>query len=257
MNSFAHRLLLHIRYLAIRPVLILNGALLFIYISVQILPAISNALVCNMSVFDGQIWRLLSGVFLHQDFGHLFFNSLLILFLGRWFYECLGMKLTIIIILSAGIAANLIHISIYTSPILGISGALFALLTAASAKEPHTRMWFFPAWIFTAILVFLQFLGFLNTFNENNHDLTAYDAHLFGALIGYGCIYLQYPLRNIHEKIKDKRAVHEEINYSQDLQRFDQLLQRISEQGLHTLTDQERVFLKKHSEHERQRKGHK
>ncbi|NRA37047.1 MAG: rhomboid family intramembrane serine protease, partial [Planctomycetes bacterium] len=136
MNSFGQRILLNIRYLAIKPVLMLIGIQFLIFISIFMVPNSADYVVSNRQIFSGEIWRLITATFSHEHPWHIFSNMLFLFFFGRWFFETLSKKQLYIIIFGSGIFTNLLHICIDASPMIGFSGALYALLAATCTLDP-------------------------------------------------------------------------------------------------------------------------
>jgi membrane associated rhomboid family serine protease len=148
------------------PLVILIVANVLIYIAVSISPDLAIRLGLLPATVSREPWTLLTSIFVHASFFHLFANMLALFFLllGSIFFWLLGPSLTIAI---------------------GASGAIFAVGGALAMLVPNLRVIVFPIpapmplWV--AILggfVILSLLPFV-----------AWEAHLgglaFGALAGY------------------------------------------------------------------------
>ena len=82
-------------------------------------------------VAQGQVWRLLTGAFLHYNSDHLVWNMIALLIVGRYVDYCYGKPLLIFIYITtaiwASLASNLIHPAGMS---IGASGAIFGLYGA-------------------------------------------------------------------------------------------------------------------------------
>lgn len=86
----------------------------------------------NLYIAQGEIWRLVSPVFVHIDFSHLLLNSFSLLLLGPCLERLAGKWKFILLYLGCGCCANLA--SFFLLPLTyshaGASGALFGLIGA-------------------------------------------------------------------------------------------------------------------------------
>ena len=84
----------------------------------------------NEYIKMGQIWRLLTAVFLHGDITHLGFNMLALYSLGKPVETLYGRKRYIIIFILAGLMGSAASFAFTAANSLGASGAIFGLLGA-------------------------------------------------------------------------------------------------------------------------------
>jgi rhomboid protease GluP len=82
------------------------------------------------AVAQGQVWLLLSSMFLHSGFIHLALNMLSLYFLGSFAEQAFGKSRFLALYLSSGLAGGLayLYFGAYESPVVGASGAIFGLL---------------------------------------------------------------------------------------------------------------------------------
>ncbi|MDY6769459.1 MAG: rhomboid family intramembrane serine protease [Candidatus Nanohaloarchaea archaeon] len=156
----------------------------------------------DMSAFR-QPWRLVTGLFLHGGILHLLVNSIVLWSFGRQLEQLLGTKRFLQVLLSAGIVSMvamalsgiLLDLDI---PALGMSGALFGLVTFLAVVRPRMRVLAFfviPLRIRHAVGIFAavdlwnlaaQVLGtagpYQLLFGPSLHVGSA--AHLAGLLVG-------------------------------------------------------------------------
>lgn len=135
----------------------------------------------NRLVFEGEYWRLITPIFLHESITHLLFNSLSLVLFGPGLERMLGKGKFISMYLLGGIAANVA--TLLLAPVnyshLGASGAIFALFGI------YFYMVFFrPDMLNTAnsqIVLTILAISLVMTFFTSNVNIYA---HLFGFLAG-------------------------------------------------------------------------
>lgn len=133
-------------------------------------------------------WTLISSMFLHGGFGHLFVNMLVLFFFGGELERRVGSKRFLEIFLIAGIAGNLgfTFFSNLTGsfvPAVGASGAIFGVFATLAIIAPEIRvlLWFvIPLKIRHALVLFALWNIFLLPYGGP----VANSAHLSGVLIG-------------------------------------------------------------------------
>ena len=160
------------------------------------------ALYPGKVLFDFSIWQLFSYMFLHtRGISHLFFNMIMLWFLGAELENRWGKRFFVIYYLATGIGAAIIYCLgtwIYflikpsamglVIPVMGASGAVFGLLLAYGIIFAERMIYVFgvfpmKAKIFVLIMGFIEFASLL-TADANGGDV-AYLAHLGGIASGY------------------------------------------------------------------------
>ena len=143
-------------------------------------------------------YQLVTSIFSHADFSHLFFNMLMLFFMGPIVEQRLGNKKFLFLYLAAGIFANLFAwlfgYSFYelglsmTDPervrALGASGAVFGIIGAFGMLFPNMEvMLLIPPmpikgkYLAIGLIVFGLFMDFGGN--------TGHLAHIGGAIFGY------------------------------------------------------------------------
>lgn len=136
-------------------------------------------------VASGQVWRLLSPAFLHFSWMHLIFNMLWLWYFGRQVEVLHGSPRMLMLLLIAGIGANLAQYATGTVLFGGMSGVDFALLGYVwlmSRRAPRSGF-FVPQMLVVFMLGWMVFtmtdlagvVGFGNVANE---------AHVGGLVVG-------------------------------------------------------------------------
>lgn len=82
-------------------------------------------------VLAGEVWRLVSSLFLHGGLDHLFGNCVALYVLGMACEHAYGLPRTAILYLLAGIGASSLSALLSPGPSVGASGAIFGLMAAA------------------------------------------------------------------------------------------------------------------------------
>jgi hypothetical protein len=89
-------------------------------------------------------WTLVTSIFTHASFEHLFFNMFGLLLFGTLLENIVGRKRWLLLFFTAGIVGSLATIPLYTAS-LGASGAIFGLMGALAVFRP--RMTVYISWV--------------------------------------------------------------------------------------------------------------
>lgn len=84
----------------------------------------------NVAIMDGEIWRLLSSMFLHIGAIHIILNMLALYFLGTLTERIYGSRRFLIIYLIAGISGSVASFAFNPAVSAGASGAIYGLFGA-------------------------------------------------------------------------------------------------------------------------------
>ncbi|RUR28611.1 rhomboid family intramembrane serine protease [Vreelandella andesensis] len=137
------------------------------------------------TMMSGQLWRLLSPAFLHFGWMHLIFNLMWVWYFGRQIEQLQGSRIMLLLLVVAGIGANIAQYVTGTVLFGGMSGVVYALLAHVwlmSFRAPQSGF-FVPQMLVVFMLGWMVFtmtdiagsVGFGNVANE---------AHLGGLLVG-------------------------------------------------------------------------
>jgi membrane associated rhomboid family serine protease len=205
------------------------------------------------------LWQLLSYGFMHDTAGlqHLLFNMLGLFFFGTMVERAVGSKRFGIAYFGAMFAGGLAHIVAGwfgngAVPALGASGAVLGVLLMAAVLQPTARVIFiiFPMTLKTLVMIVVGMDAFalIAAFRDGGSDGVAHWVHLGGAAFGFfwarkGLIHVDWSDRFARKR----QVVHQEREQDAALH-MDELLIKIQNKGITSLTDKERAFLKKMSE---------
>lgn len=163
-------------------------------------PLVRAGAFWSPAVLDGEVWRLVTPLFLHGGIWHLFANMLVLYFLGSRLEELYGHREFLAIYLVSGIFASAVKLGLEAVgvglpvPSLGASGAVSALVVIFAFHYPREQILVFfvlpmPMWVAAALFVSLDALGALGVGRPG----IGYIVHLAGALFGF--LYYQTGFR--------------------------------------------------------------
>ncbi len=233
----------------------------------------------------GFVWQLFTYMFIHGGFGHIFWNMFILWMFGTEIETYLGKKEFYKFYFLAGAGSGLITLLFSlnsTIPVVGASGAIYAVLVAFALLFPNRKIYIyflFPikAKYFVLIMAIITFFSTFSAGGSNISHLT----HLGGLLIGYLYLrrprfsaWLRYKLPKIHfrnplrhfirkvEKVTKKRPSQAPTrrNYDTDKtmqEEIDRLLDKINREGYKNLTEQEKQTLILASEYFAKKSGSK
>lgn len=222
-------------------------------------------------------WTLLTYFFFHASFFHLLFNMIVLNYAGRMFLTFFNQKQLLGLYLLSGIFSGIDFTLLYQfftpgshSLIVGASGAIMAILVATATYAPmmdirllligHVKLW-----QFTAVILFLDLI---QIFSENTGG---HIAHLSGALFGFLYVKLLQngtdlsrpvtfvmdaltlrsrkkgtPFKKVHRNAPTasvQRTTMRVVTKDKTQQQIDEILDKISQSGYDSLTQDEKEFL--------------
>ena len=130
-----------------KPYITIGLLVLMVLIYLYSLSTNTNLVVFNYAVQrdlirDGQIYRLLTGTFVHVDLIHIMCNMYALYMIGSMVEGYFGRKKFITIYLISAITGSLLSIAMSSGFSIGASGAIFGLLGALLYFGYHYRVYF-------------------------------------------------------------------------------------------------------------------
>ena len=224
-------------------------------------------------------WQLVTYMFMHGGFGHLFFNMFALWMFGMELENVWGSKRFLTYYLLCGIGAgvsNLLVAPLFTTvaPTIGASGAIYGVLLAFGLLFPDRPIFLYflltikAKYFVTIFILFELFYGVTGT-----TDGVAHFAHLGGAAVGFLLLNVNwdhFPLFTWWDRMKAAlwprdtspgryrrrqgevidakfRDIREAEKYKDDDQidqeRIDGILDKISKGGYQSLTEEEKRIL--------------
>lgn len=145
------------------------------------IPGFSELFLLNNLVFEGEVWRYVSSIFLHGGLSHLIYNLFALLLFGFILESMIGSKRFLLVFFCSGIFANIIGIHFYDSS-LGASGAIYGIIGCVSIIKPFMMVWAFGLIMPISVAAVLWVIGdLIGLFVPSN---VGHIAHLSGMFIG-------------------------------------------------------------------------
>lgn len=222
-------------------------------------------------------WQLVTYMFLHGGFFHIFFNMLMLWMFGMELENTWGSKKFLIFYLTTGIAAGLANLFIAPlfstpGPTIGASGGVYAVLVAFAMMFPdrYIYLYFFLP---VRAKYMISFFILLEVFNgiSGTMDGIAHIAHLGGAVVGAIWVVLDRRgsidkmLSNVGKKSQvgggsawdsspreakfyeftsgKDRPKTKDPEFDESQKRIDDILDKISVSGYSSLTEEEKSIL--------------
>ena len=186
------------RYFNATIILIVVNVIVFLlgFLGLQRMIQVYFGLTPLLVVQANAWWQVVTYMFVHQGWGHIFFNMLALFLFGIQLEQRMGstdfLLYYFVCGVGAGIATLLINLATGQGAVdvMGASGAIFALLLAFAAFFPDARIFIFgilpirapiAVLAYAGIEIFLQFTNFQSG--------VAHLTHLAG--LGFGWLFLE------------------------------------------------------------------
>ena len=168
------------------PIIVIVIINLLLFLPTIVSPEIRDTLITFLGLQPASIlsrpWTVVTSMFVHAGFFHLFANMLTLYFFGSYLYRLLGERRFLLIYFGGGILGSIFFILLgpQFATAIGASGAVFALGGALAAMRPNLRVFIFP--IPVPLPLWLAVIGgfFIFLFIAN----IALQAHLGGMILG-------------------------------------------------------------------------
>jgi hypothetical protein len=148
-------------------------------------------------------WTLITHMFMHASFSHLFFNMMVLFFFGRELERRIGNPMFLYVYVISGIFAALgysLTASYPSIPLVGASGAIMGIFATLTVLAPELPVYvlFFPMRIKHALILF----AVLDFLMMGTSDMVAHTAHLSGVAVG---LYMGMRIKGMKLKQKQRR----------------------------------------------------
>ena len=229
------------------------------------------AVPSDISALAEKPWSVFTYMFLQEQFGHLFFNMLMLYYGGRIFLQYFSEKQLLLTYIFGGLFGALFFILAFNAfPVfenmkghafaLGSSASVLSILIAAATYRPDYTLNLFllgqvkMKWV-AIVFVVIDFLSITNG-NSGGHI-----AHLGGALWGFLYVFMLKSDFDIYKLFKKKAKIRVKTvnteNYhkrpktdeqynaerAQEQEDVDRILDKIAKNGYSSLNDKEKEFL--------------
>jgi len=192
------------------------------------------------------LWQPVTYLFMHGSLWHLLFNVFMLWMLGRLVEPVMGTRNFLKFFFITGLGAALVNVlltPLSPVPIVGASGAIYGLLLAFAVLYPDAMVYLYFVVPVRAkyLAVVLGVIEFLASF-ASSYTGIANLAHLGGLFTGY--LYLKFFSPFVAAGKKESYyGEWDSTGYassSEEAARLDALLDKVENEGLASLTGQER-----------------
>ncbi len=229
------------------------------------------AVPSDISALAEKPWSVFTYMFLQEQFGHLFFNMLMLYYGGKIFLQYFSEKQLLLTYIFGGLFGALFFILAFNAfPVfedmkghafaLGSSASVLSILIAAATYRPDYTLNLFllgqvkMKWV-AIVFVVIDFLS-ITKGNSGGHI-----AHLGGALWGFLYAFMLKSDFDIYKIFKKKAKIRVKTvnseNYhkrpktdeqynaerAQEQEDVDRILEKIAKNGYSSLSDKEKEFL--------------
>jgi len=169
-------------YGALNPALVLIAINFVFYIATLINNDIIFRLGLAPSLLAERPWTLLTAMFIHEGFWHLFGNMITLFFFGTFLARLIGSNWFLLLYFVGGIIGNVLYLLLNLSspvPLVGASGAVYAVAGALGMITPNlpVRLYFIiPVPLWAVVLIFFVAWSFIPG--------VAWQAHIGGLAVG-------------------------------------------------------------------------
>lgn len=144
----------------------------------------------TFAIIDGEYWRLFTPIFLHLDFRHLLFNSIMLFILGTSTEKIFGTKKFLFIYLISGIMGNIAGFAFSSFNSLGASGAILGLGGALTYIWVVNRRAFLGSRRYITLLFYTFFAIFMG-FTTPRVDNLGHIGGFIGGILCAGIVWTQ------------------------------------------------------------------
>ena len=236
------------------------GELFNLFLNKLMLPA-------SLKVFIFQPWSIVTYFFLHMNFMHILWNMLFLYWFGKIIHENIGNNAVISLYIIGGIVGGLSYMALFNiipyydnrvseSLMLGASAGVFSVVVGSATLLPN----------YTFYLLFLGpvrikyialFYVLLSFFDVTGSNAGGEIAHLGGALMGYlyirqlqngvnmgkGIIDILNVFNKNKKEVISKEEEKNEIKKDISQDEIDKILDKISDSGYKSLSNNEKEKL--------------
>ena len=238
----------------VRALLIANVGAFFLQ---MVMPAVANLFVFVPRLVLVRPWSPITYMFLHGGLMHIAFNMLALFFFGPRVEERIGSRpFTILYFLSGLTGALASFVFAFGSPIIGASAGVFGVMLAFAYFWPDAPIYIWGVLPIPArILVLITTVISLWSGLSGGRSGVAHFAHLGGYVGAF--LYLKWLdrkrttfKRTIEQapsdttvRIASYRKIEMDKIHEVNREEVNRILDKISAQGIGSLTQQEKVFL--------------
>jgi membrane associated rhomboid family serine protease len=148
-----------------------------------LIPGYAERFILVPTLVMARPWTLLTHIFLHGSFEHIFLNMLFFVFFGPVLERKIGSSKFMLIFFLSGIVAGIGWSLTAESPAVGASGALMGIFATLAVLMPRMKVYLFffiPLEMWVTVILF----ALLDFAMMGSGDMIAHTAHLSGLFFG-------------------------------------------------------------------------
>ena len=153
----------------------------------------SLAIYDPRAILKGEVWRLVTPIFLHGGIFHLACNMLVLYWAGSRLEDRYGSREFLLFYLISGTFANTVYLLMQVAGVtepalsLGASGSVMAVFVLFACHHPREQILLMGIVPMRVWLLLVLYLGFdiMGALGDRNTRGVAYFVHLAGALFGF------------------------------------------------------------------------
>lgn len=195
-----------------------------------------------------------------SSFWHILMNSWFLILFGRELEAGMGGRAFLRLYIGGALAGGLLYwfvrlVMMSPVPVVGASGAVFAVLLLYACMYPSRELIFFPFPfpLRVSTLVVIYLLINVSDWIRGGTSGTAVEAHIGGAAFGYLWYRKGDVLDRWTQVRRRERRTKVLVSEESDRREMDRILAKIQSTGLSSLSEQERTFLARRAEQLRER----
>ena len=241
---------------AIKTLMIVNVAVFVVQVMLRIAwPAGLEwllewfALIPVRAIENVRVWQFVTYAFIHdtETLWHIVMNMFMLWMFGCEVERALGRSRFLVLYFAAALAGGICMIPFYQAVSLGASGAVFGMMAMFARLFPHRRILLFGVIPMKARTLVLSIVGVEVILQLIGGDGIAHLAHLGGFAVGWFFFSLERSAVQFWRAKESKKAARTAREEQDVRKEVDGLLAKVGRDGLSSLTDRERAFLKRAS----------
>lgn len=183
---------------AVQALIAINVAILFLQLTIVPQESMQSALGFSFASAPSRWWTVLTYMFVHHDFWHLFWNVYALFLFGPRLEHLWGTKKFTFFYLLSGLGGLICYSLFFRDSgalLLGASGAIFGVMGAYALQWPKQEVylfWVLPMRVLTLVLLLVGFNLAMGVFGlAGGGTDVAYFAHLGGFIVAW--LYMRTP----------------------------------------------------------------
>ncbi len=217
----------------------------FFFLVQMAAPVLRNALVLDpRTVFQElKLYQLVTYLFLHGGFFHLFINLFVLFMFGRELEIRWGTGRFLFYYFFCGIGAGVITAIFSNFPVVGASGAIYGLLLAYGVLFPnrYILIWFVLPIKAKYLVIIFAVMEFVATMGSRG-DGISHISHLGGMVFG-GILLAIWHFGKKTKRRKQSAVLHDLTGGPLSPANVDRILDKVMRKGVESLTEDEKDIL--------------